>query len=203
MSEPPSWREDCAEMERLVAGEDDALDVLMDRHAGRLLAYLKRLLQNDSDAEELAQEAFVRVFERREQFDLKRPFSTWLYAIATNLARDRLRWRSRRPEAPLDGETGDRPEALERNQIPDTNPHPGEELLRAERAEAVRNAVGRLPPELRAPLILSEFEDRSHAEIGEILGCTAKAVEVRVYRARQALRKALARWISDDGTKKG
>jgi RNA polymerase sigma-70 factor (ECF subfamily) len=85
--------------------------------------------------------------------------------------------------------------AVFRDHLPAANPTPSESLQGAERAAAVRAAVGALPEELRVPLILSEYEDLSHAEIGAILQCTAKAVETRIYRARQQLRTSLARLL--------
>jgi len=75
--------------------------------------------------------------------------------------------------------------------VPGHNPTPSESLQGAERVETIRNAVAQLPEDLRTPLILSEYEELSHAEIGEILKCTAKAVETRIYRARQQLRTSL------------
>src|SRR4051812_17659536 len=92
---------DCADMRELVAGNDAALNRLMDRHAEKLFHFLIRILGNEADAEEIAQETFVRVSQSREKFDVQRKFSTWLYTIATNLARNHLKWRSRHPEISL------------------------------------------------------------------------------------------------------
>ena len=108
--------------------------------------------------------------------------------------RDRFRWRTRHPQVSLDAEneaTGnDFHDGLSGHE-----PSPSESLQAEERAEAVRRAVGALPAELRLPLILAEYEGRSQAEIGEILGCTAKAVENRIYRARQQLRVSLGKLL--------
>jgi len=82
-----------------------------------------------------------------------------------------------------------------RESVPEHNPTPSESLQGAERVEAILNAVAQLPDELRTPLILSEYEELSHAEIGEVLKCTAKAIETRIYRARQQLRTSLAKLL--------
>ncbi len=188
---------DRADMTRLQDGEEGALDALMHRHAGRLHGYLVRLLQNQADAEDLAQEAFARVYEHRARFDPRHLFTTWLYTIAMNLVRDRYRWRSRHPESSLDEEPG--PAAVAPPTVrPDRSapPNPADQALAVERSVAVRQAVAGLPEELRAPLILAEFEERNHAEIAAMLGCTAKAVEMRLYRARQELRRQLTRWLA-------
>ena len=183
--------QDSLDMTRLAAGHSTALDDLMARHAERLFHYLARALQNEEDAADLAQEAFVRVYQNRKKFDADKKFSTWLYTIASNLVRDRYRWRKRHPQISLDTEneaTGSNPREL----LPDQNPSPSETVLAMERAAAVRRAVAALPEQLRVPLILAQYEEKSHAEIGEILRCSAKAVEVRIYRARQQLRASLS-----------
>ena len=177
-------------MVRLAAGHDAALKELMERHGGKLFHYLIRCLQSDDEAADLAQETFVRVYQNRTKFDAGQKFSTWLYAIAANLVKDRYRWRSRHPQVSLDAEKEQTGNRL-RDHLPAQEPMPGESLQADERIEAIRRAVAALPEELRQPLILAEYEERSHAEIGAILGCSAKAVETRIYRARQQLRKSL------------
>lgn len=135
----------------------------------------------------------MRVYQKRSKFDPEHKFSTWLYAIATNLVKDRYRYRTRHPQVSLDAEneaTGD----SFRESVPEYGPTPGESLQNTERAEAVRKAVGQLPDELRTPLVLAEYEELSHAEIGAILNCSAKAVETRIYRARKQLREVLG-WM--------
>jgi RNA polymerase sigma-70 factor, ECF subfamily len=182
---------DEADMARLVGGHDAALNDLMERHGERLYQYLVRALQNPEDAADLAQEAFIRVYQHRASFDPRRRFSTWLYSIASNLVRNRYRWRLRHPQVALESLLaafgGDRSPALAGKSA-----LPSEVLEADERAETVRRAVAGLPEDLRLPLILSEYEERANAEIADILGCTAKAVEMRLYRARKQLRAALA-----------
>src|SRR5689334_23453104 len=87
--------QDALDMQRLAAGKDSALNELMARYSQRLFHFLVRELQNESEAADLAEETFVRVYQSRQRFDPSRKFSTWLYAIALNLVRDRLRWRAR------------------------------------------------------------------------------------------------------------
>jgi RNA polymerase sigma-70 factor (ECF subfamily) len=166
----------------------------MERHAAKLFSYLVRSLQNEDDAADLAQETFVRLYQSRTRYDGRQKFSTWLYAIASNLVKDRYRWRSRHPQVSLDAEndtTGKR----YREALPEDSPSPSEKLEASERAESVRRAVAALPEELRLPLILAEYEERPHADIGAILGCSAKAVETRIYRARQQLRASLGKLL--------
>jgi RNA polymerase sigma-70 factor, ECF subfamily len=180
-------------MRRLADGHDAALNELMDRHAEALFHFLVRALQNESDAEDLAQETFVRIHRNRSRFDLRQKFTTWMYAIASNLARDRYRWRSRHPQVSLDAPTSEGKAGLE-NTLPSTDSTPDQVLQADECAAAVSEAVAELPEELRQPLILAVYQGLSQAEIGAVLRCSAKAVETRIYRARKQLRAALAQW---------
>lgn len=191
----PGADQDRGDMARLADGDATALDDLMSRHAGRLQACLFRLLQNAEDAEDLAQETFVRVYEHRDRFDRQRDFRTWLYTIGMNLVRDRFRWRHRHPESPLDPPEAGGDSSGPVRQLPDPRQSPAEDTLAEERAKAVRAALSELPEDLRLPLVLAEFEEESHARIGRILGCTAKAVEMKLYRARNLLRGRLTRWL--------
>lgn len=177
-------------MTRLAAGHDAALNDLMDRHAEKLFHYLVHALQNEEDAQDLAQETFVRVYQNRKAFDPRKKFSIWLYAIASNLVRSRFRWRKRHPQVSLDA-TNEATKGDFGELLPDPAPTASETVQTNERAETVRRAISALPEQLRIPIILSEYEEKSHAEIGEILRCSAKAVEVRIYRARQQLRESL------------
>ena len=179
--------QDQSDMGRLAAGHDAALNDLIARHGERLYHYLLRVVHNDTDAADIAEEAFVRVYQNRHKFRPANKFSTWLYTIATNLARDVQRRRTRHPQVSLEAEEHNFNEVL-----PADKPGPAETMESAEIAHAVREAVAALPEELRLPLVLAEYEEKSHAEIGAILGCSPKAVEMRIYRARQDLRARLA-----------
>jgi RNA polymerase sigma factor (sigma-70 family) len=194
MNAPPSDEQDAQDMRRLASGDDSALDELMGRHAEKLFHYLVRSLQNEEDAADLAQETFVKVYQSRSRFDPSQKFSTWLHAIASNLVRNRYRWRSRHPQVSLDAESDQTGLSL-RESVPGRGPSPREMAQIEEQEDAVRCAIAALPEDLRAPLILAEYEDLSQIEIGKILGCTTKAVETRIYRARQQLRSSLGKWL--------
>ena len=186
--------QDRADMAQLAAGHDAGLSDLMERHSERLFHYLIRLLQDETEAADLAQESFVRVYQNRARFKADAKFSTWLYTIATNLARDLFRRRARHPQVSLDAASESTGSDF-RETLPEHKPTPSETLQAAERAGAVRHAVANLPEELRTPLVLAEYEELSHAEIAAILECSPKAVEMRIYRARQQLRFELAKLL--------
>jgi RNA polymerase sigma-70 factor, ECF subfamily len=181
-------------MTRLAEGHDTALNELMERHGEHLFHFLIRALQDESDAADLAQETFVRIYQNRASFDPRQKFTTWMYAIASNLVRDRFRWRSRHPQVSLEAESGQTEGGL-KDSLPASGLAPDQNLQTEECSAAVSKAVAALPEELRQPLILAVYEELSQAEIGVILKCSAKAVETRIYRARKQLRTALAQLL--------
>jgi RNA polymerase sigma-70 factor (ECF subfamily) len=98
---------DRADMEQLIAGHDAALNDLMERHATPVFHFLCRMVGNEDDANDLAQETFARVFRARASFRTSEKFSAWLFTIAANLARNHFRWRARHPNVSLEAETGE------------------------------------------------------------------------------------------------
>ena len=189
-----SHEADAAAMMRLRGGDDLALNELMSRWQQPLANYLMRFCGNEATALDLAQDTFVRVYEARARYDTRGKFATWLYTIAGNLARNSHRWQQRHPSVSLDARTDENGGTLATH-LPDAAPAPDESADTSERASAVRAAIAELPEDQRTIVLLSEYEDRSHADIAAILTCTPKAVETRLYRARQTLRERLARWL--------
>ena len=185
---------DRADMGRLAAGHDAALNDLMARHSTHIFHFLCRMLGNEDDAQDLAQETFVRVYRARESFRSDEKFTTWLFTIAANLARNHFRWRSRHPNVSLETASDTSEETLG-GRLPANDPAPNELALSAERAGAVRAAVQGLPGDLRAAVVLCEWEERSVIEAAAILETTPKALESRLYRARLLLRKQLEKWL--------
>ena len=193
-AEPSPEAQDRADMEKLQAGHDAALNDLMEHHATPLFHFLCRMVGNEEDANDLAQETFVRVFKSRDSFRLEQKFSTWLFTIAANLARNHFRWRTRHPNLSLDAENAETEQTLG-STLPANSPTPKEAALTGERAVAVRAAVKNLPEDLREAIVLCEWEERSLAEAATILETTPKAVESRLYRARGILRERLKTWL--------
>ncbi|MDR3456528.1 MAG: sigma-70 family RNA polymerase sigma factor [Verrucomicrobiae bacterium] len=186
--------QDRGDMERLMAGQDTALNDLMERHATPLFHFLCRMTGNEDDANDLAQETFVRVFKSCKSYRTEQRFSTWLFTIAANLARNHFRWRSRHPNLSLDAENPATEQSLG-STLPANTPTPKEAAVAGERAQAVRDAVKNLPEEMREAIVLCEWEERGVAEAAAILETTPKAVESRLYRARQLLRERLKSWL--------
>lgn len=183
--------EDTSDMQALRGGDDLALNRIMGRHREKIFHYLIRLLQEEQEALDLAQETFVRVYLNREKFNPKNRFSSWMYAIATNLARDRMRWFARHRNVSLEAPVGNS-DATVADSLKENRLAPGESLERDEEINQVKEALAQLPEELRTPLVLVEYEEMSQSEIATVLNCTPKTVENRLYRARKHLRERLS-----------
>ena len=182
-------------MMRLRNGDDLALNEIMARWQQPLANYLMRFCGSEATALDLTQETFVRVYEARARYDSRGKFATWLYTIAGNLSRNSHRWQQRHPAVSLDAPTDEYGGTLAAH-LPDATLAPDAHAEQIERTTAVRAAIAELPEDLRTVVLLSEYEDRSHADIAAVLACTPKAVETRLYRARQALREKLASWMA-------
>lgn len=166
------------------AGDTAAFDELFRRWSGPLLRYLERMVRDLATAEELVQEAFLRVHRARDRYSPDARFSTWLYRIATNLALNELRRPRRRdPHDSVDAEGAPA--------LVSATP-PSDEVADARRrGDAVARALEALPERQRAALLQSAVEGRSYAEIAEALDVTEKAVKALVHRARSNLAAAL------------
>jgi RNA polymerase sigma-70 factor (ECF subfamily) len=175
-------------MARLRGGDDAALAVLMQRWEVPIKRFIFRLVGNSAEADDLAHEVFARVFLKRESYREGSRFSSWVFAIAANQAKNRLRWWKRRPTLSLNAwlESGG---DVEDDTAASASSAPGREM--DERTAAVQKAVSDLPLDQRTAIVLFEYEEKSMAEIAGIAGCSAKAVENRLYRARRQLRRAL------------
>jgi RNA polymerase sigma-70 factor, ECF subfamily len=170
-------------MARVSEGDTAALALLFDRYRGRLFGFLYRMTGEARDAEDLVGATFVRLYECRRRFRRGHGFAPWIYRIARNLAIQELRHREagRRATDRLGCEAAAAAPAL-----------PEEAAMRSELRSAVAAAVRSLPEEQRTAALLREYEGLNYREIGAVLGCSEEAARARTYRARLALRAALA-----------
>jgi RNA polymerase sigma-70 factor (ECF subfamily) len=161
---------------------------------------MHHLVNNNEEAEDLAQEVFLRVYRARKKYHPRAKFSTWLFTIAHNLALTALRARQRKPSVPLavndSGPLGPRPaEQLVR----DRAAQPAHRMQQQELAVLIQEAIHGLNERQRMAVILNKFEDMNYAEIAEVMGLTTKAVKSLLSRARMNLRTALQPYVYMDG----
>ncbi len=178
INQDPDWPDVAA----LQSGDTAALDLLMKRHHAEVKAFIWRMTGNHRDAEELAQETFVRAFFQIQQYQPRAPFAAWLYRIARNICLDYFRscaQQQKNLNIPLN-EAWNMPESAA-------------SALQDEATELLQDAIADLPIHLREPLVLTALEGMSHEEAGRRLGISSKAVEVKCYRARAKLRKFLGK----------
>lgn len=172
----------------LQAGDDSALDELMERHQEPLFRFIRGYVMNDADATDLTQETFVRAYFNIERFKPTAKFATWLYRIAVNLCRDHAKSRRTRDAALTDSlSTQEGVNGGWERELPAVGKTPAEALVTNEKMRALNSALAQLPHDLRAALSLNVFGQRSHQECAELLATTPKTIETRVYRARKLL----------------
>jgi len=168
-------------------GDEAAFDALFDRWSAPLLRFVERMVTDRATAEDLVQDAFLRVHRARSRYEPRARFSTWLYRIATNLARNELR-RPRRARPHASTDQGRAP-ALE---LVGGGVPADEAVDQRRRTDAVERALDALPERQRMALWLSAVEGLSYAEVAEALETTPKSVKSLVHRARSALSEAVA-----------
>lgn len=178
-------------MLRVSRGDGDSFGVLLNRHRGPLLSYFVRMVRDRALAEDLAQEAFLRVYQARERYQPEARFTTWLYRIATNLALNAIRDRRSDPvllEAAADAD-GEFVSALDR--AADKRPTVEERLVESDRHRLIREAIESLPEKQRAAVILHKYQDVDYRQIATILKVSESAVKSLLFRAYESLRVRL------------
>ena len=176
-------------VEQIKGGDDTAFDSLMERYKRPIMSFVYRMIGDEVEAEDVAQDVFVRAYRsiRKPGFhQATAAFSTWLFQVARHAALDCLRRRKRHPEDSLSAMDASGELSVGAGRTA------GEESVARETGEQIAAAVALLPEDQRTALVLSEYEGLSYAEIAGIMKCSVKSVESRLYRARQFLRTQLA-----------
>ena len=197
MEVPPP--EDQALLAGIADRDPEAFQALMECYGRPVLNIAFRLLNSRPDAEEVAQEVFLRLYQQPPRMDPSSKLFTWIYRVTVNRCLDLLRRRRRMPpilslDAPLEQEEPEGQTFAEKLPHPSTLT-PQEQAVRSELAAATRRAISTLPEKLRVPLILSTFDELSQEAIGQTLGLTPKAVERRIARARELLKARLQPYL--------
>jgi RNA polymerase sigma-70 factor (ECF subfamily) len=181
-----------------VRDDDDsaAFADLVEHFQHRLVTVMQHLVGNKEEAEDLAQEVFLRVYRGRKNYHPRAKFSTWLFTIANNLALNVLRSRQRKPSVTLNvhdsGPLGPRPaEQL----VVGREPAPHQQMQQQELAAVVQQALDTLNERQRVAVVLNKFEDMNYAEIAEVMGLTTKGVKSLLSRARENLRVVLTAYL--------
>ena len=175
-----------------LGGEERAFEELVVRYQTRLLNFIYRTVGDRERAEDLVQEVFIRVYRHLHRFDRSKKFSTWVYTIASNLAKNELRNRSRNPlvlfqAVKKNWQDEDRPLEFE-----DSSTRPDDMFRKRHLRQVVEDSVAKLPEHHRDVFVLRELEGKSYEEIAEITGCNLGTVKSRLNRARNSFAEIVA-----------
>jgi RNA polymerase sigma-70 factor, ECF subfamily len=188
-------RSDVQLMLDVKAGDEASFELLLHRYRTPLVNFLYRMVRNREQAEDLAQEVFLRVFRARAEYVPSAKFTTWLFRIATNLALNSVRdHRYEKLNISMDApitpgaEDGDQ-RALD---VPETHPNIEQHLVEDARRKMIRHAIDKLPEKQRAAVLLHKYQELDYAEIAKILTCSESALKSLLFRAYETLRVELA-----------
>jgi RNA polymerase sigma-70 factor (ECF subfamily) len=178
-----------------LAGDRRAFDVLVDRYQRRLLNFVYRTIGDRERGEDLVQEVFIRVHRHLHRFDQSKKFSTWIYTIASNLAKNELRNRSRNPLVLFQTIRKDQDGDQRPLQFEDAHSRPDDLFRKRHLRELVSWAVAQLPEHHRIVFVLRELEGKTYEEIAEITDCNLGTVKSRLNRARARFAHIIAPWV--------
>jgi RNA polymerase sigma-70 factor (ECF subfamily) len=174
-------------VERVRAGDKRAFDMLVLKYQSKILGLVSRYVKDNSEVQDVAQEAFIKAYRALPRFRGESAFYTWLYRIAINTAKNYLVSRSRRPPGSdvdvEDAEYYDSGDALRVQENPEN------QLFSAELSAVVNQAIKELPDDLRSAVTLREFDGLSYEDIAEIMDCPVGTVRSRIFRARESIDK--------------
>ncbi|MGB2593153.1 MAG: sigma-70 family RNA polymerase sigma factor [Candidatus Acidiferrum sp.] len=195
-------RSDVQLMLDVKAGDEQSFELLLQRYRRPLVNFLYRMVRAREEAEDLAQEVFLRVYRARKDYVPSAKFTTWLFRIATNLALNSVRDnRHQRMEVSLDApvtvdaEDGDE-KALD---IAEKNPNIEQHLIEEARKKMIRHAIDKLPEKQRAAVLLHKYQELDYGDIARILECSESALKSLLFRAYESLRVELAPLVARQG----
>ena len=176
-------------IKQVIKGDQDAFGEIVEIYKNSIYQLCYRMLGNRHEAEDIAQEAFIRAYVNIRSFNQELKFSTWLFRIATNLCIDRLR--KKKPDYYLDAEVAGTEGLTMYSQVSSDSPLPETEVESLELQETVQKEILKLPEKYRSAIVLKYMEDMSLNEISEILELPLGTVKTRIHRGREALRQQL------------
>ena len=206
MPDQPESDPDAALMLRVREGDAIAFEALVEKYKQPVINLVFRILQDVTEAEDIAQHVFVQVHKNAARYEVTAKFSTWLFTIARNLCLNEIRRRQRHPAQSIDEPLGDSAETGGR-QLEDTRSFgPPDLLVQKELTQKIDAAMAELPEHQRTAIQLCRDGDLSYEEIGAVLGCSLAATKSLIHRARETLKLRLRPYLrtgawSRDGDK--
>ena len=180
-------------IERVQNGDKQAFNLLVTKYQNKVCNLISRYVSNPGDVPDVAQEAFIKAYRAIPSFRGESAFYTWLYRIAANAAKNHLVAKRRRPGADATIEDA---ESFDEGGLLSEIASPEALAMGGELAEVVESALNGLPDELKAALMLREFDGLSYDDIADVLGCPVGTVRSRIFRAREAIDQRVKEQIS-------
>ena len=177
-------------MARIAEGDDSAFEILVHRHQTSILNLIYRFIGDRTQAKDLAQEVFLRIWQAAKTYTPEAKFATWLYRITANLCLNEMKSSRRRKLFQFLRFGEDRENTIE-EVLADASPSPEDLLLSREQSRRISDALQSLPGNQRMALILKRYDDLSYQEIAKVIGCSVSAVESLLVRAKRTLREKL------------
>jgi RNA polymerase sigma-70 factor (ECF subfamily) len=177
-------------MARIAKGDNDAFEILVNRHQTSVLNLIYRFIGDRTQAKDLAQEVFIRVWQAAKTYKPEAKFTTWIYRIVTNVCFNELKSARRRKWFSFHRSDEDGENTIEET-LSDGAPSAEDLLLEKERSRQISDALQSLPDNQRMALVLKRYDDLSYAEIAKIIGCSVSAVESMLVRAKRTLQEKL------------
>jgi RNA polymerase sigma-70 factor, ECF subfamily len=177
-------------MGRIAKGDADAFEILVNRHQASVLNLIYHFIGDRTQAKDLAQEVFIRVWQAAKTYEPEAKFTTWLYRITANLCSNELKSARRRRWFQFRRSNEDNEGNIEET-FSDGSPTAEDLLLEKERSRQISDALQSLPDNQRMALVLKRYDDLSYAEIAQIIGCSVSAVESLLVRAKRTLQEKL------------
>jgi len=186
---------DAEVMLRVASGDDPAFDYLVEKYRRPMISFMYRMTHNQSVAEELAQEVFLRVYRSRQSYEASAKFTTWLYRIATNLAVNHARdTKHERPENTVNIDEPDAETGMTVD-VADTGLNAEQNILRSERLAAIRQQVEALPERQRMAVLMHKYQNMDYKQIAAVLKLSESATKSLLFRAYETLRETLKQFI--------
>ena len=195
MSDGTPHQNDAETVAAILKGEREQFSDLVKRYQGRLVNYLFRLLRNTEEAQDLAQEVFVKIYLALDRYDPRYKFSTWLFRVAQNAAIDKIR--KRRLKLVSMDRPGDRDDESRSWEFPSPDPSPYRNLRNRERGEAIQEVIDQLPWEYRELIVLRHYGELSYDEIANLKKMPLGTVKNKLFRGRQMMKEKLHDYLSD------
>lgn len=194
-ADPPcsGAEQDMLWMEKVKKGDQEAFRLLIETHQSRVIGTVAKMLGDDTDSEDIAQQVFIRVWNSAGRYRPSAKFTTWLFKITRNLVFNELRRRKRHPAMHIEHK-----EEEGSFQMPDPNsPSPATDMLDGELQAAIQRAIDSLPEAQRMAIILRRYEEMSYEEIADVLKLSVPAIKSILFRARADLRERLQKYLKE------